>query len=98
MQIKIKTNGYELTRRTFDVMQAWEKYVKEHESVKEIEYFFWSDHLVMVTVTFNAGGYGHFNIYEKAVHLVGYKCSMQMLEFLQTATLNDEGYNGQIKL
>lgn len=94
--IRVKTNGYELTEEHKKVLKVWEEEAYKILDIKYIDEFYYGDKLVMATIKLNDGNYGHFNITEKRISLNGLTCTHEQHNLFATLTWNDECYIGGI--
>ena len=95
-KIILKTNGYKLSNELYHVVETFNVIAQETMEVKEIEYFYYGDKLVMTSVRLINGNYGQFNITEKRVSFNGHTCTTEEKKLFEDLTWNDELFNGKL--
>lgn len=93
-EIKVKSNGYELTENHKKVLKVWEEKAFELLEVDYISEFYYGDKLVMATIKLTDGHYGDFNITEKSISFNGHTCTNEQHSIFTKLTWNDECYKG----
>ncbi len=96
MEIRTKTNGYELTNEHMEVLKKWEEMAQATMDIKYIEYFYYGDKLVMAKIKLNDGYYGDFNITAKRISFCGHTCTHEELALFEALTWNDECHKGKL--
>lgn len=96
MEIRTKTNGYELTKEHLEVLNKWEEMAQATMNIKYIEYFYYGSKLVMAKIKLKNGNYGNFNITEKRISFCGYTCEHEELALFGALTWNDECFSGKL--
>lgn len=94
--IRVKTNGYELTAEHKRVLKVWEEKAFETMDIKYIDEFYYGDKLVMAKIKLNDGYYGSFNITEKRISFNGHECTREEHNAFTKLTWNDECYKGEL--
>lgn len=92
--IRVKTNGYEITEGHKAIIKKWENFIFENMDVKFIDHFYYGDKLDMATVKLKDEYYGDFNITENRISFTGHTCTHEEYLIFTKATKNDELYNG----
>lgn len=72
--IRIKTNGYEITKKHKVLIEKWENFIYEYLDVAFIDHFYYGDKLDMALVMLMNGNYGYFSITENCIGFNGYTC------------------------
>ena len=72
--IRIKTNGFEITEKRKALVKKWEDFIFEFMDVAFIDHFYYDDMLDMVLVILMNGHYGHFVITDYRVSFNDYSC------------------------
>lgn len=72
--IRIKTNGYEITKKHKALIEKWENFIYEYLDVAFIDHFYYGDKLDMALVMLMNGNYGYFSITENCIGFNGYTC------------------------
>lgn len=72
--IRIKTNGFEITEKRKALIKKWEDFIFEFIDVDFIYHFYYDDMSDMVLVILRYGHYGYFVITDYCVSFNGYFC------------------------
>ena len=91
--ITLKTNGYEVSRKTMSNVYAWEAFLIDkfgEENIRDIEVFFYTERFAFCDVYLKNKSYGQFGIAEFSVRFNGHMCTRDEYKIFNDATFNDE--------
>lgn len=95
-EMKIKTNGYEISVKLQKVVDIWKSFLEEKLDVKEFSLFYYGDNLIFADCILNDKNYGQFNITENQVFFNGHTCTDEQRDVFASATWNDVCFNGKL--
>ena len=88
--IRIKTNGYEITEKHKALIEKWENFIYEYMDVAFIDHFYYGDKLDMAMVKLMDGNYGYFSITENRIGFNGHTCTHEEYLIFEKSTENSK--------
>lgn len=95
IEIKVETNGYEISTDLQNMISEFNFRVKCLFKDCKIEHFYYGSKLVMTSITFGGCNTADFNISANRVAMVGYATQKTYLDKCKSLTFNDECYKSE---